>query len=471
MKWTFEQKMAWVKAYKNGEWVPVPAGCPSSPTDWHIRICRWAHVLEAYGEDGLRHLGTRAFSKEDKLRAVARVESGESASAVAYSLGMADCSRVLAWLRAYRESGPEGLESRRKGRKPKGAQEEGGDAGAAADRGAGAGEPPAGARELLLKKIEGLGGVGGATPRQKYEAILETRKERPEAALSELLSAAEMAKSSYFYESKRPDFDEKNKGIAERIASAFGASDGRYGVRRVCAAVNEGRERKVNHKKVQRLMAKMGLSARRKAVHYNSYKGKVGEVAPDLIIVPYVRKDGQTHHRSDFSTTGPNQKWTTDVSQFSGPFGKAYLSPIKDMGDGRIVSYDLSQSPNTEQIRRMLDGAFAANPHLEGLILHSDQGWQYQQPWYVKELKDHGIRQSMSRKGNCLDNCIMESFFGTMKNEMFCGHESEFRTFGELKAAVDKYIKWYNEVRIRRYKDGKWMSPSARYEASRGGHP
>lgn len=289
--------------------------------------------------------------------------------------------------------------------------------------------------------------------------------------MTDLLSAAGLSKSTYYYEAKRRDFDAKNSDLIKAIEERFGAAKGRYGVRRVTAELRS-LGFAVNHKKVQRLMAKLGLSARRKAVHYNSYRGRVGKVADNLIIVEYVRKDGQVHHKSDFSCTGPNQKWTTDVSQFSFPWGKCYLSPIKDMYDGRIVAYDLSQRADMSQAKRMLNGAFSLGYDLDGLIFHSDQGWQYQQSWYVESLRGRGIRQSMSRKGNCLDNCIMESFFGTMKNEMFYGHESEYADFESFAKAVGEYIAWYNGTRIRYQKSmKKWMPPLACFEASFGGHP
>ena len=470
MKWTFEQKLAWAKAYIVGESVPIPIGFSGSMEKWHGRVREWARVLSKYGEEGLnpsRH--TRSFSPEFKLATVMRVLSGESARAVAHSIGMPNNTSVLAWVRAYRENGVEGLQSRPKGRRRSHAEEE--DQRAGADRGAGAGELHADPRERLLKKLEGLGGVGGAKPRQRYEAILQTKGEFGEARLSELLSVAGLPKSTYFYEAKRRDFDAKNADLIETIKGIFASARSRYGVRRVAAELRS-LGFAVNHKKVQRLMRKAGLSAKRKTVHYNSYKGSVGKVADDLIIAEYVRKDGQVHHKSDFSCTGPNQKWTTDVSQFTFPWGKCYLSPIKDMYDGRIVSYDLSLRADMSQAKRMLDGAFSLGYDLNGLIFHSDQGWQYQQGWYVEQLRGRGILQSMSRKGNCLDNCIMESFFGTMKNEMFYGHESEYADFESFSKAVDEYIAWYNGARIR-YQKGmkKWMPPLACFEASFGGHP
>ena len=472
MKWTFEQKLAWVKAYLAREFVPIPEGFPGPLKRWHGMINAWAHAYLECGEEGLnpsRH--ARSFSPEAKLAAVKRVLSGESACAVAYSLGMPNDTNVLAWVRAYREEGVHGLESKPKGRRRSHAKEEAQIPGVHRAGEAQAGELHADPRERLLKKLEGLGGIGGAKPRQRYEAILQTKREFGEARLSELLSVAGLPKSTYFYEAKRRDFDAKNAGLIGEIGRVFASARGRYGVRRVTAELRS-LGFVANHKKVQRLMRKAGLSAKRKAIRYNSYKGSVGKVADDLIIAEYVRRDGQIHHKSDFSCTGPNQKWTTDVSQFAFPWGKCYLSPIKDMYDGRIVAYDLSLHADMSQAKRMLDRAFSLGYDLDGLIFHSDQGWQYQQGWYVEQLKSRGILQSMSRKGNCLDNCIMESFFGTMKNEMLYGHESEYGSFESFAKAVGEYIAWYNGTRIR-YQKGmkKWMSPQACFEASFGGHP
>ena len=102
------------------------------------------------------------------------------------------------------------------------------------------------------------------------------------------------------------------------------------------------------------------------------------------------------------------------------------------MHTNEIISYDLSLSPSLEQIQRMLDSAYSKFPSLKGLIFHSDQGWQYQHLYYRKSLKEHGIIQSMSRKGNCYDNCIMETFFGRMKNEMYYGFETNYKLFKEF---------------------------------------
>lgn len=261
---------------------------------------------------------------------------------------------------------------------------------------------------------------------------------------------ASLPRATYYFELNKPDKDIKNKEIMELIQDIFDENKQRYGFKRITEELHN-RGYNINHKKVLRLMTKMSLRAVHRKQQYHSYIGEVGHIADNLI-------------NRNFKADKPNEKWATDVSQLNCPFGKAYLSPILDMCSGDIVSWDLSLSPNLEQIKRMLDEAFDKYPNLQGLIFHSDQGWQYQHSYFRNRLLDKGIIQSMSRKGNCIDNCIMESFFGTLKNEMFYGHETEFRTFEQLRLAIAEYIDYYNNVRIK--SKTKWMPPSKYREAS-----
>ena len=261
--------------------------------------------------------------------------------------------------------------------------------------------------------------------------------------LSKLLFISGMSKSTYYFALSNKGIDEKNNEIKGKIIEIFNENKARYGVRRVYhELLNRGY--KINHKKVQRLMKCMGLHGIKQKQKYHSYQGHVGVVADNIL-------------KRQFKASKYEEKWTTDVSQFTLPFGKCFLSPIMDMFDNEIISYDLSKKADYSQIERMLSRAELDKRNLEGLIFHSDQGWQYQNPRFVKTLADHKIRQSMSRKGNCMDNSIMESFFGVMKNEMFYGHENDFKTFEDFEKAVNDYIFYYNNIRIKQ-KDG-WMSP------------
>ena len=253
-----------------------------------------------------------------------------------------------------------------------------------------------------------------------------------------------MSKSTYYYEISKVDAVEmRNQELMDEIKEIFEHHKHRYGVRRIHRElVNRGRN--VNHKRVQRLMHNMGLMGKRPKEKYHSYRGETGRVADNII-------------NRDFGTDAPLQKWTTDVSQFNFSWGKCYLSPILDMNSNEIISYDLSLSPNLEQIQRMLNNAFAQFPSVKGLIFHSDQGWQYQHEYFRKTLKEHGIIQSMSRKGNCIDNCIMETFFGRLKNEMYYGYEKDYDSFEAFSKAIEEYIEWYNFKRISIKRNG--MSP------------
>ena len=129
-----------------------------------------------------------------------------------------------------------------------------------------------------------------------------------------------------------------------------------------------------------------------------------------------------------------------------------------------IISYNLSLSPNMEQVKDMLHKAFERFPSVNGLIMHSDQGWQYQHATYRSELREHKIIQSMSRKGNCYDSCIMETFFGRLKNEMFYGYEKEYSSFEVFSKAISDYIDYYNNRRIQA--KTKWMPPANFRKAS-----
>ena len=244
--------------------------------------------------------------------------------------------------------------------------------------------------------------------------------------------------------------ENRDMELKEKIRVLFEKNRRRYGVRRVTMALrNSGIL--VNHKKVQRLMHEMGLMGKRPKEKYHSYKGETGKVADNIIA-------------RDFHADEPLKKWSTDVSQFSLPWGKCYLSPILDMATNELISYDLSRSPNLQQVTDMLDRAFEKFPETNGLILHSDMGWQYQHETYVNALKEHGIIQSMSRKGNCYDNCIIETFFGRMKTEMFYGHEKEYSSFEVFEKAVREYIDYYNNERIQM--KTKWTPPSVYREMS-----
>ena len=254
-----------------------------------------------------------------------------------------------------------------------------------------------------------------------------------EFSLDMLLKIIKLARSTYYYHLKQMDQSDKDYDIKAEIQSIYTEHKGNYGYRRMTLELRN-RGFVVNHKKVQRLMKILGLTARiRRKRKYSSYQGEVGKKADNLI-------------QRQFEATKPRQKCYTDVTEFVIPASsqKLYLSPVLDGFNSEIISYNLSTSPNLVQMKAMLEQAFTEN-HYENTILHSDQGWQYQHDFYHHFLKNKGIQPSMSRKGNSPDNGMMESFFGILKSEMFYGYENTFQSLEHLEQAIVDYINYYNK--------------------------
>ena len=247
-----------------------------------------------------------------------------------------------------------------------------------------------------------------------------------------MLQLSGLARSTFYYYLKHLDKD-KYECEKQEIQTIFNTNKGRYGYRRVTIAMrNKGYV--INHKTVQKLMNKLGLKGKqRKNDKYHSYKGTVGKVADNLL-------------KREFYAQKPFEKITTDVTQFNVCDEKIYLSPVLDLFNNEVISYSISTSPNLEQVREMLNGLFEKLPVDATPIFHSDQGWQYQHAEYQRLLAEHNNTQSMSRKGNCMDNGAMENFFGRLKVEMFYGEK-----FESVNAFIDelkKYIHYYNNERI-----------------------
>ena len=135
------------------------------------------------------------------------------------------------------------------------------------------------------------------------------------------------------------------------------------------------------------------------------------------------------------------------MTEFNVKGEKLYLSPVIDLFNGEIIAFKTARRPMFSLVKDMLNDALSTLKPSEKPIVHSDQGWQYQMHYYQQQLKQHGLTISMSRKGNCLDNAAMESFFGTLKSECFHGHE--FASIDELEQTVKEYIHYYNHDRIK----------------------
>lgn len=226
---------------------------------------------------------------------------------------------------------------------------------------------------------------------------------------------------------------DKYKSAKAEITAIYHENKGRYGYRRITSELHN-RNIPLNHKTVQKLMKELGLVCRVRMKKYRSYKGEIGRIAPNLL-------------KRDFKAAEPNQKWVTDVTEFNVFGEKLYLSPILDLHGSYLVSYTISDRPVLSMVTSMLNKAFTRIPDGTGLILHSDQGWQYQHNQYRQLLQKKGIRQSMSRKGNCLDNAVMENFFGLLKSELL--YLQEFESLEHFKHELIDYLDYYNNRRIK----------------------
>lgn len=255
------------------------------------------------------------------------------------------------------------------------------------------------------------------------------------------------------YWQKRLDKENPNQWIEDKILEIH-ADNKNYGYRRICGELrNQGII--VNKKKVQRIMQKLNLqvtSFTRKSRKYSSYKGKVGTVAPNRI-------------KRRFFTNVPHQKVTTDTSEFKYyevddkgrmTMHKLFLDPFMDMCNGEIISFSIDKRPSAVNVMNALNEAINITSDCSyRRTFHSDQGWAYQMKAYSHRLKEEHIFQSMSRKGNCYDNSVIENFFGLLKQEIYYG--VVYYSYEELKSEIERYISYYNERRIKQ-KLG-WLSP------------
>lgn len=268
--------------------------------------------------------------------------------------------------------------------------------------------------------------------------MIELRHQYP---LAGLLKAADMARSTFYYQHKALQVGDKYADVKARIRAIYDQHKGRYGYRRITAMLKQ-QGSLINHKTVQRLMNQLELKSLVRVKKYRVFKGQMGRVAPNILA-------------RDFAAAQPNEKWVTDVTEFNVGGAKLYLSPIMDLYNGEIVAYETAKRPLFNMIAKMLTKAFKKLAPSDKPMLHSDQGWQYRMPHYRRCLDSRAITQSMSRKGNCHDNASMESFFGTLKSEFF--YLNTFSSIEELQVGIDEYIEYYNQDRIKLKLDG--LSP------------
>lgn len=249
----------------------------------------------------------------------------------------------------------------------------------------------------------------------------------------DLVEVAGIPRSTYYYWEKRLNRTDKYADVKEAIKKIYHEHKGRYGYRRI---TKELKKYGFIHdpKTINRLMNEIGLKCKVRMKKYRSYKGNVGNIAPNLL-------------QRDFNADKMNQKWVTDVTEFHLFGEKRYLSPVLDLCNGEIIAYKVMNRPVYQLVGDMLDDAIKRLKPGDQLILHSDQGWHYQMKKYQKTLQDYQITQSMSRKGNCLDNAVIENFFGLLKSELL--YLQEFESMEHFEEELKDYIEYYNHKRMK----------------------
>ncbi|MFR5354718.1 MAG: IS3 family transposase [Clostridia bacterium] len=461
-KYSFEFKKKVVLEYINGEggtqYLSTKYGLGSNS-----QLRKWLAAYKEFGDEGLKRSRKKEnYSFEKKLSVVELYLSSEiSYQDLALQEGITNPSMIVNWVNRFRVAGPDALRPRKKGRKKtlntsgdntqnKPVEESSVDTSA---------EHVKELEEELLKlRIENAffkrteeTAFRGRSKNERTARIINSL--RRQFKLKDLLSYTGMPKATYMYWQKRFDRGNPDQEIEEKVLE-IREEHKNYGYRRILGDLrNQGYS--INKKKVQRIVQKLGLqvtSYTHKSRKYSSYKGRVGTVAPNRI-----------HRR--FNTHIPHQKITTDTSEFKYyevdekgrmTIHKLYLDPFMDMCNGEILSYGIDQRPSAKNVMDALDKAIEVTadcPYRR--TFHSDQGWAYQMKAYSHRLKEERIFQSMSRKGNCLDNSVMENFFGLLKQEIYYG--IVYYSYEELKSEIERFIKYYNEKRIKE-KLG-WRSP------------
>ncbi|MFC9658916.1 IS3 family transposase [Nocardia sp. NPDC127606] len=265
---------------------------------------------------------------------------------------------------------------------------------------------------------------------------------KAEYRLDLLLEVAGLARSTFFYHQARLAAPDPHADLKSAIREVFEGVKGRYGHRRIHHDLRRSGWR-VAKKTVLKLMRALGLVCQvRRRKKFNSYRGEAGKVAPNLL-------------DRDFTASAPNQKWVTDVTEFGVGGQKLYLSPVMDLFDRQIIAYSIGTSPSLALTNSSLRAAIENFSDGQSPLVHSEQGFQYQHVSWRRMLADAGATQSMSRKGNCYDNAVIENFFGHLKEERF--HHVRYLDIDALATALREYIRWYNTERISTKLEG--LSP------------
>ncbi|MGI1989438.1 IS3 family transposase [Escherichia coli] len=430
MKHPFEVKLAAVNHYLAGH-----AGIISTAKLFqlsHTSLSHWINLFLLHGPLALDCRHRRSYSPEDKLCVVLyALGHSESLPRVAARFNIPSHNTVKNWIKGYRKSGNEAFIRRRKEKSMTRSDD--------THENEANMTPEEMKNELRYLRAE------NAYLKAMQEHLLEKkppgagektkviRSLRCGHCQSDLLKAAGLARSTLYYQLSLQKAKDKYADVKQLIASIFHEHRGCYGYRRIHCELQK-RGLKFSGKTVRKLMQQLGLKSPVRLKKYRSYRGNMGLAAENIL-------------QRQFKAKAPCEKWVTDITEFRAGGQKLYLSPILDLFNGEIVAWETACRPTEELVKRMLNKGLESLAEGEKPLLHSDQGWHYRIKSYQSALADRGLVQSMSRKGNCLDNAVMENFFGHLKEEMY--YRRDYRSVEELENAVSEYITYWNQKRIK----------------------
>ncbi|WP_117041795.1 IS3-like element IS1397 family transposase [Klebsiella pneumoniae] len=430
MKHSFEVKIAAVNHYLAGH-----AGIISTAKLFqlsHTSLSHWINLFLLHGPRALDCRHKRSYSPEDKLCVVLyALGHSESLPRVAARFNIPSHNTVKNWIKGYRKSGNEAFIRRRKEKSMTRSDD--------THENEANMTPEEMKNELRYLRAE------NAYLKAMQEHLLEKkppgagektkviRSLRCGHCQSDLLKAAGLARSTLYYQLSLQKAKDKYADVKQLIASIFHEHRGCYGYRRIHCELQK-RGLKFSGKTVRKLMQQLGLKSPVRLKKYRSYRGNMGLAAENIL-------------QRQFKAEAPCEKWVTDITEFRAGGQKLYLSPILDLFNGEIVAWETACRPTEELVKRMLNKGLESLAEGEKPLLHSDQGWHYRIKSYQSALADKGLVQSMSRKGNCLDNAVMENFFGHLKEEIY--YRRDYRSVEELENAVNEYITYWNQKRIK----------------------
>ncbi|HBA5148856.1 TPA: IS3 family transposase, partial [Escherichia coli] len=430
MKHSFEVKLAAVNHYLAGH-----AGIISTAKLFqlsHTSLSHWINLFLLHGPRALDCRHKRSYSPEDKLCVVLyALGHSESLPRVAARFNIPSHNTVKNWIKGYRKSGNEAFIRRWKEKSMTRSDD--------THENEANMTPEEMKNELRYLRAE------NAYLKAMQEHLLEKkppgagektkviRSLRCGHCQSDLLKAAGLARSTLYYQLSLQKAKDKYADVKQLIASIFHEHRGCYGYRRIHCELQK-RGLKFSGKTVRKLMQQLGLKSPVRLKKYRSYRGNMGLAAENIL-------------QRQFKAEAPCEKWVTDITEFRAGGQKLYLSPILDLFNGEIVAWETACRPTEELVKRMLNKGLESLAEGEKPLLHSDQGWHYRIKSYQSALADRGLVQSMSRKGNCLDNAVMENFFGHLKEEMY--YRRDYRNVEELENAVNEYITYWNQKRIK----------------------